>query len=127
MRVSKTVKEYITKKVCEVYAEKINNIGKEYFDKKEEIEDKIMEMEKEFKEKTKALIKENCGTWNFASDTIFSYCTVRMGDKDYEQEVRNKKYEIAKERDEKIEEIIITLELGGTKADLEEMLNNLEV
>lgn len=127
MRVSKTVKEYIAKKVREAYAEKIKSIGKEYYDKRKELEDKISEMEKEFKERAKTLIKENCGTWNFDDLTRFSYYSVRIGDNDYEQEIRNKKCEIEKERNEKIEEIIVTLELGGTKADLEKMLSDLEV
>ena len=126
MKVSKTVKEYIAKKVCEAYAEKINIIGREYLDKKKEIEEKLSEMQKEFREKATALIEENCGTWDFSSRASFGFYSIRIGDADYEQEIRNREAEIRIARDNKVEEIIVTLELGGTKADLEKMLNNIE-
>jgi hypothetical protein len=40
-------------------------------------------------------------------------------------EIKEFNREIDKKREEKFEEIIVTLELGGTKADLDKMLKDL--
>ena len=44
---------------------------------------------------------------------------------EFEQTLRNKKESLRKEKQQKIDDILIELELGATKAQLDEMLKNI--
>jgi hypothetical protein len=126
MKVSKTVKEYIAKKVREAYAPHLREVDLDYQVKKAEVEAKIKSATEQFKKDILDIVKDNCEQWNFEPDIRYvEYYGIYVHDKIAEQEYRNQKVNIEDERDAKIEEIIITLELGGTKADLENMLANL--
>ena len=127
MRVSKTVKEYITKKVYEVYNPRIKQIDAEYTKKRQEIFDIIQSYIDNAEKEIKAIINNNSGEWNFTTSfdrNILGY-TTSIGDYNAENKYRIKKNDLLKERDTKIEEIIVELELGGTKETLEKMLKNL--
>ena len=128
MKVSKTVKEYIAKKVREAYAPRLREVDLDYKVRKAEIEAKIKSATEQFKKDVLAIVEDNCEQWNFEPDMRYvEYYGLYVYDHIAEQEYRNQKANIESERDAKIEEIIVTLELGGTKADLENMLANLGI
>lgn len=124
MRVSKTVREYIEKQVAskfpkteiELYQEQQEQIAsqmnKEYCDKMEKAKaDIIASIAKEYEiHKEDIAIRPNYG--NVFS--TFNTPTAMLAN--------TAKSERRKVVDEKIENIIVTLELGGTKVDLERML-----
>ena len=120
MRVSKVVKEYITKKVNAVYNPRINEIDLEYRCTKEKINMKLKSLTEQFKEQAKAIVADNSDTWNF--EQKYWSCGVDVYDHEAEREFRHKKDLLRAERDNKIEEIIVELELGGNKETLEKML-----
>ena len=66
MRVSKVVKEHIAKKVNEIYNPRINEIDLEYKIKKDEIDKKIRSFVEKAEKEVKAILADNCETWNFA-------------------------------------------------------------
>lgn len=124
MRVSKVVKEHITKKVNVVYETRINEIDLEYKCKREELMAKIRSFVEKAEKEVKAIIADNCETWNFAPNygkDVLSYSSYIM-DNETEKKYRHQKDLLRAERDNKIEEIIIELELGGNKETLEKML-----
>ena len=129
MRVTKTVKDYITKKVVEKYQPRINEIDLEYKCKKEEVNKKLKSFAEECNKKAWEIVKDNCQTWNFTKsrgydqETLISYYDVY--DRDAEKEYYDKKRYIREEMEEKINEIIVELELGGNKETLEKMLAEL--
>lgn len=126
MRVTKTVKEYISKKVAEKYKPLIEEIDLDYKVKKEEVNKKIECAVKEFEKQLKAIVADNNDKWTFdvaerwGEKRILSWYEV--SDKTAEHEYRNQKSQLECERNEKIENIIVELELGGTRETLEKML-----
>lgn len=126
MRVSKTVKDYIVKEVGKKYSDKLKAIGAEYNAKEKEINDMIDEKMNEFEAELKALIAEKSDDYEFKTcwgHPILSCQLVLDGEE--EQNIRNQRREMEKEIEEKYTNIILELELGGTRADLERMLNEL--
>lgn len=65
MRVTKTVKEYISKKVAEKYKPLIAEIDLEYKVKKEEVNKKIECAVEEFEKQLKAIVADNNDKWTF--------------------------------------------------------------
>ncbi len=126
MRVSKTVKEYIEKQVCARYPKSENEL------KAEQVKDLVNKANQEMTELMDKAKKE------ISNQVIAKYgLTKEMGEQsqssyqDYKFNSWNSPIETKAETDkqnrrqainQKIEDIIVTLELGGTKADLEKML-----
>lgn len=124
MRVSKTVREYIEKQVVskfpkteiELESEQLTNLvnsaNTEY--------DNLMEQAKE------KIVAELLVKYNLPQDTVgtnrYSYNQFST----WGTKIRTKGETARQERNvamrQKVEDIIVTLELGGTKADLEKML-----
>lgn len=128
MRVSKVVREYIEKQVCakypksesEIIAEEISNLVNkanqellEEVDKaKKEIANRIIAkygLTKEMGKQESAYHEYKFSTWNSP----------------IERKANTDKEKRRKAINQKIEDIIVTLELGGTKADLEKMLSEI--
>ena len=128
MRVSKVVREYIEKQVCAKYPKSENELKaeqvKELVNKanqemieliskaKKEISDQIIEkygLTKEMGVQNNVYHDYSFSTWNSPIETKAN--TDRL----------NRKVAIS----QKIEDIIVNLELGGTKADLEKMLEEI--
>lgn len=140
MRVSKDVRNFIGEQVREIF-KKDNSTQQEYQDKEkqakeivEEYNQNIVEYlkinQKELNEKLKALGFETHITthWNSNKtglDTSVNEFYLNSGSETYK-----KQRELETERQEKItkaiQDIIITLELGGNKDDLMNMLNKLK-
>lgn len=126
MRVTKTVREYITKKVVEKYKDRITAIDLDYKVKKEEVHKKLKSFADECNKKAWEIVKDNCNTWNFTTtkswdkDILITYYNVY--DKEAEDAHYQEKRNLEKEMQEKINDIIVELELGGNKETLEKML-----
>lgn len=126
MRVTKTIKSYIEKRVREIYRPKMDALYVDYNTKREllnEILDNLLDKVNQDAKDTLAGTGFSCLGWKDEEEDIFDRKNIRNNI--WWNEIRTKESAIIKERDEKIEEIIITLELGGTKEELEEMLNAL--
>ena len=134
MRVTKTVKEYIEKRVRE-------KVYKKYEPEKEESERQIKDMnnfweklEKELEEiarkKIEKFISQNDFVKgnNFANNVSIIKCfrsTILLKDKAYMESVHNWRSRAEEEVKEKVTEIIVTLELGGDKKDLEKIIDEI--
>ena len=124
MRVSKTVREYIEKQVAskfpktdiELFQEQQEQIAskmnKEYYDRVEKAKAEIIaNLAKEYEiYEEEIVIRSNYGN-------VFSTFNTPTAMK-----ANTAKSKRQKAIQEKIDDIIVTLELGGTKADLEKML-----
>ena len=124
MRVTKNVKEYIAKQVAskfpktdiELYQEQQEQIAskmnQEYYDRVEKAKaDIIVELAQEYKiHEEEIAIRNNYGN-------VFSTFNTPTAMK-----ANTAKSERQKTINEKVNDIIVTLELGGTKADLERLL-----
>jgi hypothetical protein len=126
MRVTKIIREYVEETVNEIYNPLIKNCSKDYSEKKNEVEDILGKMTKEFDAAAKKVIKEHgftVNSWNGEEKHIVSY-TCNFGEKEYVP-VREKNRKLNDEKRQKIQDILVNLELGGTKAELDEMLKNI--
>ena len=127
MRVTKLVREYVTKEVSKVYDEPIKSATKGYDDEKEMIENQFQAILDEANEKAKAILSKHKGYEIkygdkkpfIRSGTLFNYDKWNDG--------QLKANELRQEKLNKIDDILITLELGGTKAELEEMIKNITI
>lgn len=123
MRVSKAVKEYIEKQVCAKYPKSENELKaeqvKELVNKaNQEIAKLIEKAKKEISNQVIAKygLTEEMGKQNDASYSNYQFSTWNSP---LEIKATTDKENRRKVINEKIENIIVTLELGGTKADLE--------
>lgn len=127
MRVTKIIREYVEEAVNEIYDPIIGNCSKDYSEKKNEVEDILEKMADEFDAAAKKVIKEHGFTidsWSGEEKHIIGY-TCNFGKKEYES-IANKRNELRDEKRRKIKDILVNLELGGTKAELDEMLKALK-
>lgn len=130
MRVTKTVREYIEKKVAEkVYVkyeadeleakrqyEEINNFVSELEDTVNEYVDKHIKM----------FVEEHPYAERGAREKLVCfYSTINVADRHMNSSVHNWQKRAHAEIKEKVDDIIVTLELGGTKADLERMISEI--
>ena len=126
MRVTKIIKEYVEETVNGIYNPIIENCSKDYSEKKNEVEEILEKMVDEFNTAAKKVIKEHGFTidsWCGEEKHIIGY-SCNFGDKEYKS-VADKRNELRDEKRRKIQDILVTLELGGTKAELDEMLKNI--
>lgn len=126
MRVTKIIREYVEETVNGIYDPIIENCSKDYSEKKNEVEDILEKMVDEFNAAAKKVIKEHGFTidsWNGEEKHIINY-TCNFGKKEYGS-IIDKRNELRDEKRRKIQDILVNLELGGTKAELDEMLKNI--
>ena len=129
MKVTKLIREYVESSVREMYAPKIDACGADYKKKMDEVNKTLAKMTEEFNNTAKEMIKKNGLSINIRYGTeeesrIISY-TTSFGNKEYAP-IYEKRRKLTVERDEKIKEVLLTLELGGTKAELDEMLKKIK-
>lgn len=130
MRVTKLIREYVEKKVKEVYPKSEAELAWEAKSKKvnealTKANELINKASREIAEKINAEFGLAVGGYRLEGrdDTYRSiiYTTYYADCEEY-QACRKAEDERRKKIKETIEEILINLELGGTKADLDEML-----
>lgn len=127
MRVTKLVREYVTKEVSKVYDEPIENATKDYREEVAIIDSQLKAILDEANDKAKTIlakfkgyeIKYNDGKPFRCSGSVFNF--------DKWNGCQLKANELRQEKLHKIDDILITLELGGTKAELEEMIKNITI
>lgn len=125
MRVSKTVREYIEEQVASKFPKTENELQ---YEQNEQVANAMNKEYCEEVEKAKAsIITSLCEKYGITDDTVVvarpSYGNVFSTFPTKARDVAAcDKIERQKAINEKIRDIIITLELGGTKADLEKML-----
>ena len=132
MRVTKIIREYVEKRVKEVYGEK-TEIEKKYDEEKAKFEKEIEKANKEMRKMIEEYAEKNIkNPYGFKLDITTSYTYSKgwhySSDTKSELEIQAKdaENERAKKKQDALENIFVTLELGGNKAQLEEMLNNLK-
>lgn len=128
MRVSKAVKEYIEKQVWakypktdnELYAEQIKELVNKAH---EEHRARLDKMKKELADEIVAKygLTEEMGV----QDSAYHDFMFKTWNSPIECKANTDKENRRRAVNEKIEDIIVTLELGGTKADLEKMLSEI--
>lgn len=126
MRVTKIIREYVEETVNGIYDPIIGDCSKDYSSKKNEVEDILEKMADEFDVAAKKIIKEHgftINSWNGEEKHIVSY-TCNFGEKEYEP-ILVERRKLRNEKMQKIQDILVNLELGGTKAELDEMLKNI--
>jgi predicted transcriptional regulator len=131
MRVSKTVREYIEKKVSEkvnakydaerIEAERQNNVMNDFWNNLSK------ELEALAAERVNKFLEENSFAEKGARDTITSFypSAIMVADRHTNSSVHNWRNRARVEIKEKVEDILVTLELGRTKEDLERMINEI--
>ena len=126
MRVTKIIREYIESEVNKKYKEKLNSIPNEY---QEDYNKMIKEIEKEV-EKCSVKVKEIAKKYDMLkkeANDIVSYSTYYLGNYDRWNDRQNLERKLKQERDDKVAEIILSLELGDTnKKELTEILKNVK-
>lgn len=126
MRVTKIIREYVEETVNGIYSPIIENCSKDYAKKKNEVEEILEKMVNEFDTAAKKMIREHGFTINSYGGEerhIIGY-TCSFGDKEY-QPILKEGRRLRDEKMKKIQDILVNLELGGTKAELDEMLKNI--
>ena len=131
MRVTKTIREYIEKKVDEKISAKYE-AEKLEAERQIKIENEILEAASEaaLKVFTEAIknaviniefleIHEECFPTCYRSNAI------SIKDRHYTNSVHNWRTRKNKEVKEKVDDIVVALELGGTKIDLDKMLSEI--
>ena len=125
MRVTKIIREYIEKRANEVYAPKIDAIGSDYYTEKAEVQSRIDEIIANANAQIHAILEETGFGIRYGMTKAIDNCK-DICKEDIEDSIRTEIRKLKSEKHDKVSEIIVTLELGGTKAELEEMLKNLE-
>lgn len=127
MRVTKIVREYIEDSVNKALSEK-STAEKEYEAFHKDIRQFIEQVEDEVRHMVDEAIENYRITHNIPDDikiTQTDYTLVHCGD--WNSALRNEANAMKKKRDAEkeraVKDIILTLELGGTKADLDIMLS----
>lgn len=130
MKVTKLIREYVETKVSESYPKTATELAWE--EHRKNISDAITEANEKVYEFAKKLAKELNTKYHFPVDNNLTACEHYNSisnkynyDSEFYRAYRKAKEERQQKIDEKIKEILITLELGGSKADLDEMLANI--
>ena len=130
MRVTKTVREYIERSVREKVYKKYEAEEAEAKRQNEEIRIFIENLEdtmNEYVEKhIKMFVEEHSYAERSARESLVSfYSPLNIVDRHMNSSVHNWQSRARAEVKEKVDDIIVTLELGGTRADLDRMLSEI--
>lgn len=126
MRVTKLIREYVEETINGIYEPLIKNCDGDYYEKKKEVEKILEKLADEFDVTAKKIIKENgfsIDSWDDREKTIITY-TCNFSNKEY-MPILEKRRKLRDEKKQKVQDILVNLELGGTKAELDEMLRNI--
>ena len=124
MRVTGVINDYITREVTKKYQEKLDSIPNDYQEDYDKMIDEIKALVDETNIKARQ-IAEKYGMLKEKNYDIIDYHTYRLGDDTRRSKRYNLEKELQKERDDKITQIILDLELGETtKKELNDVLAN---
>lgn len=135
MRVSKAIRTYIEDRVNEKYANRIKAASAKYHEEQDEITEELRGLIVQANEQAKMLLEERYpgfvvqaneqakmsfeGRYPGWANISFSY---NVSNSKAYSEARRAVEALKRERDEHVSEIIVNLELGDNRAELEEML-----
>jgi hypothetical protein len=129
MRVTRLIREYVEKKVREAYPKTIEELAWEEHDKS--LDEAVAEANEKIFEFAEKLAEELNIKYGFPADNNLravhhgSIARRYNNNSEIYQAYFKAKDERYKKINEQIEEILLTLELGGSKADLDKMLANI--
>ena len=124
MRVTGVIKDYITREVTKKYQEKLDSIPNDYQEDYNKMISEIKALVDETNIKARQ-IAEKYGMLEEKNYNIIDYHTYRLGDNTRSDKRYALERELRKERDDKIAQIILDLELGETtKKELNNVLAN---
>lgn len=124
MRVTGVIKDYITIEVTKKYQEKLDSIPNDYREDYNKMISEIEALVDETNVKARQ-IAEKYGMLKEKNYDIIDYHTYRLGDSTRIDKRYALVNELKKERDDKIAQIILDLELGETtKKELNDVLAN---
>ena len=124
MRVTGVIKDYITREVTKKYQEKLDSIPNDYQEDYNKMISEIEALVEETNVKARQ-IAEKYGMLEEKNYNIIDYHTYRLGDNTRSDKRYALERELKKERDDKIAQIILDLELGETtKKELNDILAN---
>ena len=122
MRVTRVIKDYITREVTKKYQEKLDSIPNDYQEDYDKMISEIEALVDETNVKARQ-IAEKYGMLEEKNYNIIDYHTYRLGDNTRSDKRYALERELKKERDDKIAQIILDLELGETtKKELNDVL-----
>ena len=125
MRVTKVIKDYIEREINKKYLEKLNSIPNDY----QEDYNKMIEEIRQYAEKCNEKAKDIARKYDMLEEEdydIIEYRTYRLGNSERLQKRRDIERELKKEKDDKIAQTILDLELGEVnKKELNDVLNNI--
>lgn len=129
MRVTRAIIKYVEERVNNIYSPLIASCEDEYYNKRDEIEKALEKMASELDIVAKKMIKENGfslnPTWDGKSESQIIISTAAFGDEEFTLYC-DKSRKLYDEKNQTIKEILESLELGKTKAELDEMLKTLQ-
>lgn len=125
MRVTKVIKDYIEREINKKYLEKLNSIPNDY----QEDYNKMIEEIRQYAEKCNEKAKDIARKYDMLEKedyNIIDYRTYHLGNSERQQKRRDIERELKKEKDDKIAQTILDLELGEVnKKELNDVLNNI--
>ena len=125
MRVTKVIKDYIEREINKKYLEKLNSIPNDY----QEDYNKMIEEIRQYAEKCNEKAKDIARKYDMLEKedyNIIEYRTYHLGNTERQQKRRDIERELKKEKDDKIAQTILDLELGEVnKKELNDVLNNI--
>ena len=125
MRVTKVIKDYIEREINKKYQEKLNSIPNDY----QEDYNKMIEEIRQYAEKCNEKAKDIARKYDMLEKedyNIIEYRTYYLGNSERLQKRRDIERELKKEKDDKIAQTILDLELGEVnKKELNDVLNNI--
>ena len=126
MRVTKAIREYVEKKVFDEYDKAKRELRKSYEERVEKAKEEIeMILENEVLENIN-MVLGYYGMEQIKAEDAFYRIYVSIQNRKDEAEINEKRKEIYISAKDKITEILATLELGGTKEDLDKMLSEIK-
>lgn len=124
MRVTKLIREYVEKSVKAVYEPKIKAIGVEYQVRKKILNKQLDDLMEQADASARKMIADAGFEIRYGCNYfIRDYGEVYI--KELEDENNAKRSALYAEMREKIDDILLNLELGATRAELDEMIKNL--
>lgn len=125
MRVTKLIKEYVTETVNKAYNPRIEEIGAEYMEEKHQLEDNIQKIIDEANAKVMQMMSELGYECSYYNRTTPVALRGNIANPEKSEQMIAEKTKLRNERDNKIKDILLNLELGATRAELDEMLKNI--
>ena len=126
MRVTRAIRDYVEKRVYDEYDKAKRELRKDYEERVEKAKEEIEEtIEGDVIENINAILGYY-GMEQIKAEDAFYRIYVSVQNRKDESELNKKRQEMWYSAKDKVAEILATLELGGTKEDLDKMLSEIK-